>query len=154
MITSLASISLVGAQTAPYGFVYTTTAANVPSINFLVGQEVHINWAVGSSSTVNIQVTYQSLTGAVVPLANWETGIGVPQSSFNGQIFFVPTQAGTYYVHLLGSAGGATTYEITTASVFVAPESVFGALSAIGAGVAAFGTVAIIKKRKSSFLPL
>jgi hypothetical protein len=155
IIISLASVSMVGAQQVPppYGFVFTTTASGAYSINFIVGQQVHINWMAGSTNTVNIYVTYQTETGAIFPLAN-DDGIDVPQTSLNGIIYFVPDQPGYYYIHLMGAYGGDTTYQISTAQVLVAPESVFGALSAIGAGVAAFGTVAIVKKRKqTSFSP-
>jgi hypothetical protein len=148
-------IGLVSADGATRGFVWTTIDGDDDNweTDFLVYQNIYINWiARPSLSTVDISVTFQDLSD--VPLLNVgppeqsETGDALLQAE-SGTIFFVPTQPGKYTIHMEGYAD----IEIAVATVLVAPESVFGALSAVGAGVAAFGAFAVIKKRKSSILP-
>jgi hypothetical protein len=114
-----------------------------------IGTTVSIFWnCYPKTSTVDIWVTYQAnLDADEVPVidASW-TGLGI---DLNGSKSFNADQYGYYYIYCQGGIKS----KITVSSVFSAPESVFGALSAVGAGVAAFGAFAVIKKRKSSILP-
>jgi hypothetical protein len=149
-----ASLSLVGANvpppTATSGSVWTSNVNN-PNVHvnsFVVGQSIYIFW----STELN------GVTGGTVNIAIYNVDTDAEVYVFPGGPFtlneqpkiWVPTEPGTYQIVLNGKF---LTRPVAVATVLVAPESVFGALSAVGAGVAAFGAFAVIKKRKSSILP-
>jgi hypothetical protein len=115
-------------------------SGNVP-----LNSVVHVYWngTVPSDGTVMISVYNPS--GAMV------TSFGPLAESSSGVPTFVANVTGSWYVQLDGyPTYHAQTYFVAGASVFVLPESVFGAIAAIGAGVAAIGTVSIYRKRKKN----
>jgi hypothetical protein len=113
--------------------------------NVAMGSTVHVYWNGTYPLNGTVMVSIYNPSGTLVasfgPLA--ESSSGIPT--------FVANASGSWYARLDGNP----TYHVVTtfvasASVFVLPESVFGAIAAIGAGVAAIGTVSIYRKRKKN----
>jgi hypothetical protein len=70
--------------------------------------------------------------------------------SESGTKSFAASEVGEYLVILEGNPSySAFTRIVASGSVTVVPESVLGALMAIGAGFAAFGAVGIVKKTRN-----
>lgn len=106
-----------------------------------VGIPLYVFWdsaPTGSTVTINI----------VAP-----DGFTISNPDFeveNAPIMFTPDQQGTYYVVVYGASDSILQIPIKAlATVNVVPESAFGALAAVGAGLAAFGSVAIIKRKRA-----
>ena len=109
-----------------------------------LGSTVHIYWTGVSPSTGTVYVTVYKPDGTF--LQSW----GPLDPTKSGTPSFTTSMVGNYYIFL----DGYPSYHmfstiVASVSVFVVPESVFGTLAAVGAGVAAFGTFGLIKvKRK------
>jgi hypothetical protein len=149
-LITFSAISTVNAGNAIRGTAWGSTDGGSVADTVSLGSKVSIFWTCSPpGSTVDVWVTYQANEDAAeVPVtgASW-ANLGTGD---NGSKYFNADQYGFYYVYCQGGPKS----KITVTSIFSAPESVFGALSAVGAAVAAFGTVAIIKKRKqTSFTP-
>jgi plastocyanin len=66
----------------------------------------------------------------------------------SGSVSFTTTQTGLYNVILYGKYNAAIdSYVVASATVFVTPESLLGALSAATAALAAFGTFSLMKAK-------
>jgi plastocyanin len=101
------------------------------------GQQIWVFWTQSPPSTV-VEVKVLSPGGTTVID---QTNL---QASASGTPTFTVTQAGTYYVLILGANNIVLqTKTIASATIFAMPESVFGALAAVGAGFAAFAVVKI-----------
>ncbi len=114
-----------------------------------VGQTVYIYWGhiTPPSGTVKIVVTpYDEDGNALTPI---QLGILSPSASgTTAASFVVPNTPNGYCdVSLYGQATKkATLRVVASVTLFVLPESTFGTLAALGAGLAAF---AVYKKRNS-----
>lgn len=145
VIALCSAISLVAADapTATSGSVWTsdTNDPNNHVSDFIVGEQVYIFWstAIGSTpgGTVNIEVINADTDVTVYTFA------GGPFTMAQQPKIWVPTEPGNYMIILNGQFASRP---IAVATVFVAPESIFGALTAIGACFAGF---VVFKKRNS-----
>jgi hypothetical protein len=101
------------------------------------GQQIWVFWTQSPLSTVvEVKVQFQDGT-TVIDQTNL-------QASASGTPTFTVTQSGTYYVMILGAYNIILgTKTVASATIFAMPESVFGALAAVGAGFAAFAVVKI-----------
>jgi hypothetical protein len=141
----LLTLALAGLAYADTG---TATASNcqisiqdangTPKLTFNLGDPIHIKWLADGS--VNIEVKCLS-TGKTYD----HYGPYTDSNTWNDWIFS-PTDAGRYKVYVNGNEESEI---ISVGSFFVVPESVFGALAAVGAGFAAFGTVTLVKRKKA-----
>ena len=146
IIVLCSAISLVAGvvtPTATSGSVWTSNTndpANRVS-NFLVGEQVYVFWdtAVGATpgGTVNIEVINADTEVTVYAFA------GDPFTMGDQPKIWVPNEPGYYQICLNGKF---VTRPVAVATVFVAPESIFGTLTAIGACFAGF---VVFKKRNS-----
>lgn len=121
-----------------------------PAENVPLNSPVYISWT-GADGTVDVAV-YDPENNPVeiytiIDIADFSTTN--LDMSFSGQIYFNPAMQGTYIVELTGNPATVRTDVVASASVFVVPESVLGGLAALGAGIAAFGTVAVVKRRRA-----
>ena len=151
MLIIATGMSLAAAQlgTATTGNVWTQAvgtprdATHYEQQTFSTGQTVYIFW--------NSQIDGNALDHGtvVITIVDLDTSAVVygPTAplDFSAQpITWVPTVSGNYAVEL----NGKYILPIQVASIFVFPEYAIGALAAVGAGVAAFGTVRIVKRKK------
>lgn len=130
--------SLVQAGTATTASVWTEDSAGNKVNFFNPGQTVYIYWNVGpSDGTVDIYIV--NTAGATIVTIGTNLGPGAqPQT-------WTPTAPGYYYVVAKGAV--EYYYPIAVASIFILPESAFGTIMATTAGFAAFGTIAIVKRK-------
>ncbi len=145
-IAAFASLSI--------SFAYAGSATSVS--NFRVGvtptdmsgqaplnTQVYVYWDSITPSGGTVDITIYNPSGVLI--ASYPN----VAPSASGTIHFTVDTPGSYYVQADGfpSYHAATTF-VAGASVLVLPESVLGTLAAVGAGVAAFGTVKLYQKRK------
>jgi hypothetical protein len=145
-------IAVVSATYASTAFIWGSTKIDGTATSQVdVGATVKIYWdPTPKDGMVNIYVTYSTTedgSESQVPGASW-TSLTPAQ---NSTISFVADQPGYYWLYLYGSK---QTKIIAQGSIHALPESVLGSIMAVTAGLAAFGTVAVIKKRRqTSFSP-
>jgi hypothetical protein len=132
-----AAASIASAGTAQTASVIVQDAANTPKNQFNLGETVYVKLVstAPAGSTADIQVVD---TASNIVAGPWMDQVA---GSINS---FTPASAG-YYIVLVN---GQPAFTIAVATLFVLPESVFGTLAAVGAAFAAFGTVAIVKKKQ------
>ncbi|XES78349.1 MAG: hypothetical protein ACBZ72_05600 [Candidatus Bathyarchaeia archaeon] len=131
---SMAFAAPIEAQTAS---VITQDAAGVPKNQFNHGETVYVKLVSTAPDGSVADITILDSDGNVV------AGPWMAQSA--GSInSFVPPTSGYYFVNV----NGQPVFTIAVATLFVLPESVFGTLAAVGAAFAAFGTIAIVKKKQ------
>jgi len=133
--------TVVHAAPATVASVWTTDSSNTLTNNFSVGNTVYIHWTVGNDGgTVNIYVVDASL----VVVATVGSNVGVGSSPLTWIANVAP---GNYYIVVQGAL--SLFFPIAVASIFVVPESALGTVMAATVGFAAFGTVALVKQRRS-----
>ncbi len=135
---SVASFAFAG--TAQSASVWTTNIAGEHANRFELGEEITINWnAYPEDSTVDITVYNE----AGNPIGFSWSG---KTNGDSGTISFTASAKGVYYIDVTGVS---VRFPVAVGTVLVVPESAFGALAAVGAGLAAFGSVAIIKRKRA-----
>jgi hypothetical protein len=135
-LASVASFAFAG--TAQSASVWTTDDAGNHENQFDIGETITINWnADPEGSTVDITIYNE----AGNPIGYSWSGLTNDKS---GTISFTASAKGVYYIDVTGVS---VRFPVAVGTVLVVPESAFGALAAVGAGLAAFGSVAIIKRK-------
>jgi hypothetical protein len=143
-VLSLAlSISLVNAAgTAEVASVWAEDGSGNKLNVFNPGDTVTIKWHAtlqdGTAGTVDIKIV--KTDGST--LVTLVTGGAGPDGSTTWTAV-----AGYYYIVCEGAV--SYVYPIAVASIFILPESALGTLMATTAGFAAFGTIAIVKRKRA-----
>ena len=120
--------------TAKHCTLLITNSADVATVEFPLGATVFISWS--ADGTVDIEVKNDATNEVVYSQYG---------AAMTGEDSFVPPSPGDYTVYV----NGLNTKIINIDTFFVVPESVLGSLAALGAGVAAFGTVAVVKRKRA-----
>ena len=105
------------------------------TIEFTLGDTIGLSWT--ADGPTDIVVTNDATNGIVHQVLN---------APAVGSDTFTATAAGDYTVTVYGHG---TLHMIDLDTYFVTPESAFGALALMGAGFAAVGTIAIVKRKKA-----
>lgn len=140
LVSGFASVSA-----APVGVVWTTSsgASSPIDIEFEMGETVYIFWTINDTS-VNVDIEITDNDG------NNLAWVATNRAYSNQPVTWVTNSEGRFYVNVYEHETGAqigTTYLIcaSTFNVTVVPESMLGAVAAIGAAFGAFG---LVKYRK------
>jgi hypothetical protein len=155
LIAAAMSLAAATGPTATTGNVWTQAVASPRDSTsevqtFGVGQTVYIFWnseiagtfPLTSGTVVITVVDLDTNTVVFGPTAQLSYNLATP--SAQTPVTWVPAANGNYAVEL----NGKFIVPIEVASVFVFPEYAIGALAAVGAGLAAFGTVRIVRRKK------
>jgi len=127
---------------------------------FITNENVYIGWSASGVSNPSVDVYVISISsGEKVTLYKAETALGSggvdsgtdlynqPLSSVKC-IYFIPQDDGWYEIHCIGLE--TSSYKVVgVGTVLVTPESALGSIMAIGAGIAAFGAIGVVKQRHS-----
>lgn len=105
------------------------------------GSCVYIYWSGVTPSDGTVDVTVYNPDGSI----NLQWTDLAPDAS--GTIMFTPEQVGTYLIIFDGAPTYTWTYQIAAVSYFNLPESAIGALAAVISAFAAFGVLAVVKRR-------
>jgi len=152
------SLALASTGTAnSVGMIWLDSQQNDPSGTYSIsqadaGHTVYIYWNTVSppTGTVNVVVTPYDDNDNAQPAI--QLGIVAPSASgTTAASFVVPDIPGGYcLVTLYGQFGSRNiTIQVASATLLVLPESVFGALAAVVASFAAFGTVKLYLRRRA-----
>jgi hypothetical protein len=126
---------------------------------FNTNENVYISWrASGGSALVDVYVTslssHEKVTLYKVTTALGSGGVDSGTDLYNQPtsnvkcIYFVPQDIGSYEITCVGKVT-TSSKTIGVGTVVVTPESALGSIMVIGAGIAAFGTIGVVKKRHS-----
>ena len=108
------------------------------------GTNLWVFWTQYPASNTVVEVKIIAPNGAVV---YDQTGLTTSDGT-SGIVTFTASQAGTYYVIVIGANNVVLgTNRIASATVFALPESALGALTATTAAFGAFGAFALRKRK-------
>ena len=108
------------------------------------GSCVYIYWTGITPSGGTVDITVYNPDGTV----NEQWTNLAPDAT--GTIMFTPGQVGTYLIVFDGYPSyHIATYQIAAVSYFNLPESAIGALAAVISAFAAFGVLAVVRKRRT-----
>jgi len=152
----LAILSLLVAGCLLVGVAHAGTATSLSNVSAganssdnsgqcATGSCVYIYWSGITPSDGTVDITVYNPDGTV----NSQWTDLAPSAS--GTIMFTPEQLGTYLIIFDGyPTYHLATYQIAAVSYFNSPESAIGAAAAMISAFAAFGVLAVIKKRRLS----
>jgi hypothetical protein len=151
MLASL-TVAVASAGTAiSVGHIWADSQLNDPTAQHsisqaYVGQTVYVYWntVLPPSGTVDINVYVFDANWQLVSTIPVGTGFVPTDSGTTPASFVVPNVPGGICQITLN--GMIQIIPIASVTIFVLPESAFGALAAIGAGFAAFGSLVVAKK--------
>ena len=102
--------------------------------NFGFGEAINVTWS--ADGIVDIDIHQGTETGPVITYLHGADPEGSEKFDLG---------PGKYWIVATGAVG----LQVNVDTVFVAPESVLGALSAVGACFLAVGTVAMVKRKRA-----
>jgi hypothetical protein len=134
-------LSIASAADAQAANVITTdiSGGTTKVTQFSPGQTVYIPYSIEAGKTAIISAIDEN--GNPVQLFDGTNYVTSAVVSGSGQFTMIPPHPGYYYINVNGKAQ----IQIAQASFFVLPESAFGALAALGTGIAAFGIIKVKK---------
>jgi hypothetical protein len=130
-------LSIASAANAQAANVITTniSGGTTKVTQFAPGQTVYIPYTIETGKTAIISAVDEN--GNPVQMFDGTNYVTSATVSGTGQFTMIPPHPGYYYININGKAQ----IQIAQASFFVLPESAFGALAALGTGIAAFGLI-------------
>ncbi|MCW4005111.1 MAG: hypothetical protein NWF04_00720 [Candidatus Bathyarchaeota archaeon] len=139
LMLSLA-VGIAAAGTASTASVWAADASGTVKNEFNPGEPLYLYWSCApDGSTVDIRVLDESMSVVAGP---W-----VDQPIANAPIE-IPGGFGSGYYFI--EVNGVRTWTIAVGTIFVVPEGIFGTLSAVGAGLAAFATIGLVRRKRKN----
>jgi hypothetical protein len=134
---TVGSVSAVAPPDATNAIIFASDTEGNPKMNFDGVETIRITWV--ANGLIDIEIHQGTIDGPIVT--------GLPDMTdlpATGHVDLT-LAPGTYFI--VGT--GAEAVQVCSGSIFVAPESVLGALSAIGACFLAVGTITIVKRKRA-----
>lgn len=132
-VLSIAKATTNGSANSAEIIATNSPASNVQVLNYNPGQPIYIKYTINAGKTATIEIMSDGPDGSAPPTLVgsyiWTSVVGTGMKTIS------LSTPGVYEADV----NGARVTPIAVASIFVLPESVIGALAAIGAGLAAFG---------------